>query len=276
VTELLKGKTLLVTGVLTDRSIAFSVARLAAEEGATVLLSAFGRTTSLTTRIAKRLPGEPPVLELDVTSEADLAALPQRLGEHTDVLDGVLHAIGFAPPSCLGEGVLDTPWGDVATALQVSTWSYPALARACLPMMPAGSSYVGLDFDASVAWPAYDWMGVAKAGLESANRYLARDLGAHGCGATSSRPVRSRRWPPRASRGSRSSRTSGPSAHRSAGTSRTPSRPPAPAWRCCRTGSRRRRAASSTSTAVSTPWAPDRRRLTVRGMPRARGRTVLR
>jgi enoyl-[acyl-carrier protein] reductase I len=179
-TDLLKGKTLLVTGVLTDRSIAFSVARLAAEQGATVVLSAFGRTASLTGRIARRLPGEPPVVELDVTSESDLAALPERLGEHVDSLDGVLHAIGFAPPSCLGDGLLDTPWSDVATALQVSTWSYAALARACLPLMPRGSSYVGLDFDATVAWPAYDWMGVAKAGLESANRYLARDLGAHG------------------------------------------------------------------------------------------------
>ena len=91
-----------------------------------------------------------------------------------------MHAIGFAPASCLGGGMLETPWEDVAVALQVSTWSYAALARACLPMMPPGSSYVGLDFDATVAWPAYDWMGVAKAGLESANRYLARDLGAHG------------------------------------------------------------------------------------------------
>ncbi len=178
--SLLEGKTLLVTGVLTDKSIAYTVARIAAEQGAKVILTAFGRTTSLTTRIAKRLPGEPPIVELDVTSEADLKALPERVGAHTDVLDGVLHAIGFAPPSCLGEGVLDTPWEDVATALQVSTWSYPALARAALPMMPAGSSYVGLDFDATVAWPAYDWMGVAKAGLESANRYLARDLGEHG------------------------------------------------------------------------------------------------
>ena len=166
--------------MLTDRSIAFSVARLAAEQGATVVLSSFGRTASLTARIAKRLPGEPAIVELDVTDEADLAALPERVGAHVDVLDGVLHAIGFAPPSCLGEGLLDTPWSDVATALQVSTWSYPALARACLPLMPSGSSYVGLDFDATVAWPAYDWMGVAKAGLESANRYLARDLGAHG------------------------------------------------------------------------------------------------
>ena len=179
-TDLLKGKRLLVTGVLTDRSIAYSVARLAAEEGATVVLSSFGRGAGITSRIAKRLPGSPPVIELDVTSAEHLAALPERIGEHVDGLDGVLHAIGFAPQSCLGGDMLDTPWEDVATALQVSTYSYASLARACLPMMPRGSSYVGLDFDASVAWPAYDWMGIAKAGLESANRYLARELGAHG------------------------------------------------------------------------------------------------
>lgn len=177
---LLEGKRLLVTGVLTDKSIAFSVARLAVEQGATVVLTGFGRSLSLTTRIAKRLPGNPAVIELDVTSEDDLELLPKRVGEHMDGIDGVLHAIGFAPADALGGGVLDTRWESVGTALQVSTWSYPALARAALPMMAPGSSYVGLDFDARVAWPAYDWMGVAKAGLESANRYLARDLGAHG------------------------------------------------------------------------------------------------
>lgn len=177
---LLDGKRLLITGVLTEQSIAFSVARIATEQGATVVLSGFGRGLSLTRRIASRLPGSPPVIELDVTSEDDLDLLPKRLGEHLDGVDGVLHAIGFAPPSALGSGVLDTAWPDVATALHVSTWSFPALARAALPMMASGSSYVGLDFDARVAWPAYDWMGVAKAGLESANRYLARDLGPHG------------------------------------------------------------------------------------------------
>ena len=177
---LLQGKRLLVTGVLTEQSIAFSVARLAAEQGATVVLTGFGRALSLTTRIARRLPGEPPVVELDVTSPDDLRLLPKRVGEHVDGLDGVLHAIGFAPPAALGHGVLDTGWEDVGTALHVSTWSYPALAGACLPLLARGSSYVGLDFDARVAWPAYDWMGVAKAGLESANRYLARDLGEHG------------------------------------------------------------------------------------------------
>ena len=179
-TGLLEGRSLLITGVLTDKSIAYSVARLAAEQGATVVLSGFGRGMSITTRIARRLPGSPPVIELDVTSEDDLAALKGRVTEHVDQLDGVLHAIGFAPAAALGHGVLDTSWEDVGTALHVSTWSYAALARACLPLMPRGSSYVGLDFDASVAWPAYDWMGVAKAGLESANRYLARDLGVHG------------------------------------------------------------------------------------------------
>jgi len=177
---LLDGKRLLVTGVLTDRSIAFATARLAAEQGATVVLSSFGRPMSLTQRVAKRLPGTPPVVQLDVSSEEDLSALPARLAEHVDGLDGVVHAIGFAPATALGSGLLDTSWEDVGTALQVSTWSYAALVRACAPLLVDGSSYVGLTFDARVAWPSYDWMGVAKAGLESANRYLARDLGPRG------------------------------------------------------------------------------------------------
>ncbi len=177
---LLDGKRLLVTGVLTDRSIAFATARLAAEQGATVVLSSFGRPMSLTQRVARRLPGAPPVVQLDVSSEQDLAALPERLGEHVDGLDGVVHAIGFAPAAALGSGLLGTSWEDVGTALQVSTWSYAALAHACSPLLADGASYVGLTFDARVAWPSYDWMGVAKAGLESANRYLARDLGSRG------------------------------------------------------------------------------------------------
>ena len=179
-TGLLDGRRLLVTGVLTDRSIAFAVARVAQEQGATVVLTGFGRGLSLTRRVAARLPVAPPVLELDVADPEQLASLSGRLREHVDGLDGVLHAVGFAPEGALGSGVLGTSWGDVATALQVSTWSYPALAHACLPLLGRGSSVVGLDFDASVAWPGYDWMGVAKAGLESANRYLARDLGPHG------------------------------------------------------------------------------------------------
>jgi enoyl-[acyl-carrier protein] reductase I len=179
VTQLLAGKRLLVTGVITDQSIAFSVARLAQENGATVVLTGYGRLT-LVERIAKRLPEPPPVIELDVTSQEHLDGLADRLREHVDGIDGVVHSIGFAPASCLGGGFLDTPWEDVATALHVSTYSYKSLATACLPLMSPGGGVVGLTFDASKAWPVYDWMGVAKAGLESCNRYLAKYLGAKG------------------------------------------------------------------------------------------------
>jgi enoyl-[acyl-carrier protein] reductase I len=177
---ILEGKRVLVTGVLTDASIAFHVARLAQQEGATVVLSSYGRVLSLTGRIARRLPEAAPVVELDVTSTADLDALAGRLHEHVDGLDGVLHSIGFAPESALGGNFLNTSWEDVATAVQVSAYSLKALAVAALPLMPGGGSVVGLDFDASVAWPKYDWMGVAKAAFESTARYLARDLGPRG------------------------------------------------------------------------------------------------
>jgi enoyl ACP reductase len=176
---LLAGKRLLVTGVITDQSIAFSVARIAQEEGAEVVLTGFGRM-SLVERIAKRLPKEAPLIELDVTNSEHLEALPGKVREHVDGLDGIVHAIAFAPQSCLGGGFLDAPWEDVATALHVSTYSYKSLAMACLPLMGRGGSIVGLTFDATLAWPVYDWMGVAKAGLESANRYLALHLGARG------------------------------------------------------------------------------------------------
>jgi meromycolic acid enoyl-[acyl-carrier-protein] reductase len=175
---LLEGKRILVTGVLTDSSIAFHVARIAQEQGARLILTGFGRMT-LVERIAKRLPDPPPVLELDVTDTAQLDSLPARVREHADGLDGVVHAIANAPQNALGGNFLSAGWEDVAVALQVSTYSLKALAAATLPLMDGGGSIVGLDFDASVAWPGYDWMGVAKAGLESCARYLARDLGGH-------------------------------------------------------------------------------------------------
>ncbi|GAA2523190.1 enoyl-ACP reductase FabI [Pilimelia columellifera] len=176
---LLAGKKLLITGVITDQSIAFTVARLAQEQGATVVLTGFGRM-SLVERIAKRLPAPAPVIELDVTNREQLASLADRVREHVDGLDGVVHSIGFAPASCLGGGFLDAPWEDVATAVHVSTFSYKSLAMATLPLMSPGGAIVGLTFDASVAWPVYDWMGVAKAGLESTSRYLAMHLGGQG------------------------------------------------------------------------------------------------
>ncbi len=177
---ILDGKTILVTGVLTDQSIAFHVARLAQEQGASVVLTSFGRALSLTRRSATRLPADAPLVELDVTSTDDLDALAARVAEVAPRLDGVVHSIGFAPESALGGRFLSTPWIDVATALEVSAYSLKSLAVACRPLMGPGGSIVGLDFDATVAWPTYDWMGVAKAALESTSRYLARDLGPEG------------------------------------------------------------------------------------------------
>jgi enoyl-[acyl-carrier protein] reductase I len=176
---LLTGKRVLLTGVLTDDSLAFGVARLAQQEGAEVVLTGFGRGLSLTQRSARKLPSPPDVLELDVTDEEQLRAVADQLSRSWGTLDGILHAIGFAPATCLGNGVLEAGWDDVAVALQVSAYSLKALAGALLPLLQAagGGSIVGLDFDASVAWPAYDWMGVSKAALESLSRYLARDLG---------------------------------------------------------------------------------------------------
>jgi enoyl-[acyl-carrier protein] reductase I len=176
---LLEGKRLLITGVITDSSIAFHAAKVAQEEGATVVLTGFGRM-SLVERIAKRLPNGAPVIELDVTNADHLAALPDKVREHVDGLDGVLHSIAYGPPSTLGADFLDAPWEDVATAVQVSAYSLKSLAVAALPLLAQGSSIVGMDFDARVAWPAYNWMGVAKASLESVTRYLARDLGPRG------------------------------------------------------------------------------------------------
>ncbi|HEX8306647.1 MAG TPA: enoyl-ACP reductase FabI [Jatrophihabitans sp.] len=174
---LLDGKRLLVTGVITETSIAFSVAKVAQEQGAEVVLTGFGRL-SLVERVARRLPKPAPVVELDVTSPEHLEALADRVREHVDGLDGVLHSIGFAPASCLGEGFLDAPFADVATAMEVSAFSFKSLAVATLPLFgESGGSILGMDFDARVAWPAYNWMGVAKAALESTSRYLARELG---------------------------------------------------------------------------------------------------
>ncbi|HTJ66803.1 MAG TPA: enoyl-ACP reductase FabI [Actinospica sp.] len=175
---LLAGKRLVISGVITQKSIAYAVARQAQLEGARIVLTGYGRLP-LVERVARRLPAPPPVIELDVTDRAHLDRLPDAVGEHLDGVDGVVHSIAFAPPSCLG-GFADAPWEDVATALHVSAYSYKALATALLPLMPRGGAVVGLTFDSTVAWPSYDWMGVAKAGLEATSRYLARHLGPYG------------------------------------------------------------------------------------------------
>jgi enoyl ACP reductase len=178
---LLEGKRIVVTGVLNDASIAFATAKAAQEQGAEIVLTGAGRGLSLTKRTARKLATEPPVLELDVTDQAHIDGLAPALRElGWDRVDGAVHSIGFAPENCLGKGMFAAGWDDVSVAMHISTYSLKALAEAVLPLMTGGGSIVGYTFDATVSWPAYDWMGVMKAALESASRYLARDLGPQG------------------------------------------------------------------------------------------------
>jgi enoyl ACP reductase len=178
---ILEGKRILVAGVTMDSSIGFAVARVAQEQGATVIVSNFGRALGITKRIVGRLPQPAPVVELDVTDPEHLERLPDLVREHVDGLDGVVHSVAYGnPETLLGGKFLGGPWDDVAQAVQVSAYSLASVTNACLPLMSKGGSVVGMTFDATVAWPAYDWMGVAKAALESCSRYLARDLGPQG------------------------------------------------------------------------------------------------
>ncbi|MEZ0089339.1 enoyl-ACP reductase FabI [Streptacidiphilus sp. EB129] len=189
---ILEGKRILVTGVLMESSIAFQVAKLAQEQGAEIILTAFPRP-SLTERIAKKLPKPTKVLELDVTNAEHLAGLADQVRAELGGLDGVVHSIGFAPQDALGGNFLNTPWESVATAVHVSAFSLKSLTMACLPLMEEGGSVVGLTFDATLAWPQYDWMGPAKAALEATSRYLARDLGKQDvrCNLVSAGPIKS-------------------------------------------------------------------------------------
>ncbi len=184
---ILAGKRLVISGVVNRRSIAFAIAERAQREGAEILLTSFGRVRRMTERAAQRLPDPPEVLELDVNRDADLCALRKQIGARWGRLDGAVHAIAYAPPDALGGNFMSAPRESAALALETSAYSLKALAEALAPLItaengcaPARGSIVGLDFDASIAWPAYDWMGVAKAALESVSRYLARDLGPEG------------------------------------------------------------------------------------------------
>jgi len=177
---LLDGKNIVITGVLTDASLAFAVARLAQAEGADVVLTGAGRALSLTTRTARKLDGDVDVFELDVTQPEHLADVRAALQEKWGHVDGVLHSIGFAPEVCLGDDFMAAQWDDVAVAVHISAYSLKALADAFVPLMSVGGAFVGLDFDNRVAWPAYNWMGVAKSALQSVSRYLAKELGPKG------------------------------------------------------------------------------------------------
>lgn len=178
--SILAGKKILITGVLTEASIAFAAARIAQEQGAEVLLSSFGRMLPITQKISQRLPRPVQVIELDATKEEDLNALASKVKETIGSLDGIVHAIAFAPQTALGGNFLSTQWSDVSTAVEVSAYSLKSITVACKEVLNKPSSVVGLTFDASISWPVYDWMGVAKAAFESTARYLARYLGKDG------------------------------------------------------------------------------------------------
>ncbi|MBW3087031.1 Enoyl-[acyl-carrier-protein] reductase [NADH] [Austwickia sp. TVS 96-490-7B] len=187
---LLAAKTVLVTGVLTESSIAFHVARLAQEQGAQVILTSFGRTMRITEAMARRLPTLAPVVELDVADPAHFEALPDQIRQHASTVDGVVHSIGYAPRAAFD--FTTATWADVAPALQISAYSLQPLVAACAPLMPQGGAMVGLTLDASVAWPGYDWMGVAKAAFEATNRYCAQAYGPAGirCNLVAAGPIR--------------------------------------------------------------------------------------
>jgi len=189
---LLDGKRIVITGVLTDASLAYGIARLAQEEGAELVLTGAGRGMRLTRRTARKFPNEPEVVEFDVSDASHATALRERLESKWGRVDGALHAIGFAPEACLGENLMGATWDDVKVAIEISAFSLKLLADAVAPLMTDGGSIVGLDFDATVAWPAYNWMGVAKAALESTNRYLARELGRAGvrCNLVAAGPIK--------------------------------------------------------------------------------------
>ena len=174
---LLDGKKLVITGVLTDASLAFGVAKIAREEGAEIVLTGAGRALSLTRRTARKLGDDIDVFELDVTVPEQVDSAREAVAAKWGRVDGVLHAIGFAPESCLGDDFFGAPWEDVATAMHISTYSLKTLADAFVPLMDQGGSFVGLDFDNQQAWSAYNWMGVAKSALQSLSRYMARELG---------------------------------------------------------------------------------------------------
>lgn len=190
---LLEGKNIVITGVLTDASLAFGVARLALDEGANLMLTGAGRALSLTERTARKLGTAVPVHELDVTRPEHLVSAREAAAEHFGGrVDAVLHSIGFAPEVCLGDDFMAATWDDVQVAINISAYSYKALADAFVPLMAPGAAFVGLDFDNTVAWPAYNWMGVAKSALESINRYLAKELGPKGirCNLVAAGPVK--------------------------------------------------------------------------------------
>ncbi len=257
---LLRDNRILITGVLTDDSLAFGIAKRALEEGATIALSGFGRGISITKRTARKLGDVGEIIELDVTDPSQVAAAVEEVSTRFGRLDGLVHAIGYAPPSCLGSGMFAAPFEDVAVAMHASTYSLSALVGAFRPLLQksealGGASVIALDFDGTRAYPMYDWMGVMKAALESLGRYLAREVGPDKIRVNmlAAGPIRT--MAARSIPGFSSSKTPGPSGLPSGGMSRTRAPSQTLPWRCSHRSFARRPVRSSTRTAAPTPWA---------------------
>ncbi len=179
---LLDGRRILVTGLLSNRSIAYGVAKAARREGATLAFTYQNeRFKDRVEEMAREL-GSDIALACDVGDDAQIAALFAALGERWDGLDGLVHAIAFAPREAIAGDFLDGLSREAfRTAHDVSAYSFPALAKAALPMLRAKGALVTLTYlGAERVVPNYNTMGLAKASLEASVRYLAASLGPRG------------------------------------------------------------------------------------------------
>ncbi len=180
---LLAGKKILVTGLLSNRSIAYGVARAAQREGAELAFTYQNERFKARVEEMARELGSDIALPCDVASDEEIAGLFAALGKRWDGLDGLVHAIAFAPREAIAGDFLDGLSREAfRVAHDVSSYSFPALAKAALPMMQGRkASLVTLTYlGAERVLPNYNTMGLAKASLEAAVRYLAASLGPRG------------------------------------------------------------------------------------------------
>ena len=178
----LAGKRLLITGVLNNRSIAYGIARACHREGAELAFSYQGerfkdRITEFAAEFGSKL-----VFDCDVSDDAQIEKLFADLGQHWDQFDGFVHAIAFAPREAIAGDFLDGMTREnFRIAHDISSYSFPAMAKAALPRLRAGGALLTLSYLGAMRYvPNYNTMGLAKASLEAGVRFLAQSLGAKG------------------------------------------------------------------------------------------------
>jgi enoyl-[acyl-carrier protein] reductase I len=179
---LLSGRKILVTGVISNRSIAFGIAKAARREGAEIALTYQNeRFKDRVTDMAREL-GSDIALPCEVTSDSEIEALFKALKGRWEKLDGVVHAIAFAPREAIAGDFLDGISREAfRQAHDISSYSFAALAKAALPLLSEKSALLTLTYlGAERVVPNYNTMGLAKASLEASVRYLAASLGPRG------------------------------------------------------------------------------------------------